>query len=530
MGGRSRRRSSFGGRVQAAVCVLLSLAAARAAPVDLSRVEDNFFYRRGVPYNVHQWRGVGALRVPNLCGNGGQNATAHPGGGGGGARAFHYDECAAQWQLHEAHPSAEADPTYACAGTADDPALRAVHALGPNMLDFLAARHSLRQRISAQADDVMARLSKQAALPIKVGPVELPSSRGTCWIQSVASLLHAAEQLEYLVSRDKLPGGFLALSRAFRDTVEGMQPALQASTVVDKVHGEKGAQVFVPHDHLMRAQHFLFNTLLYLPPPSASLPPPALLRDHAPGRPPALNPTVDWRRVEESFLAGEVVVIDGILSEWALEAAYRFCLEATVYFEHKPGYMGAYMKDGFRSRLFAQITAEMRTRMPRVVGDSELTDFWSYKYHNNEALQRQVTGTGRDARQSGISQHADAARVNLNMWLTPDEANLDPGSGGMTIWDYAVVTRQEFHEFQQIQAIGLIGRRLRQAGSVPTHVPHRRNRMVLFDSSLVHETQLLSFRGGYANRRINLTWLFGDPVWQDGAQRSQRSQQSQQSR
>ena len=535
-------RCRFGGRVLVALstllitCVTRTTAAAVTAEhtdVDLSRIEDNFFYRRGVPYNVHQWRGVDALRVPNLCGNGGQNATADPadgngssisnvngGGVGGGTLAFHYAECAAQWNLHEAHPSAAAAPTYSCAGTADNPALHAVHTLGPNMLDFLASRSSLRHRIRAQADGVWSRLVEQAALPSEIGPVELHSSRGTFWIQSVASLLHSAEQLEYLVSRGKLPREFLSLSRAFRDTIEDMVPVLRTSTVVDRLHGEKESRVFVPHSHLMRAQHFLFNTLLYLPPPSASLPPPALLVDHVQvagkgrgGRPSALNPKVDWHLVEESFLAGEIVVIDAVLSEWALEAAYRFCLEATVYFEHKPGYMGAYMMDGFRSGLFAQITAEMRTHMPRIVGNSELIDFWSYKYHNIEELQRQVTGSERDARQSGISQHADAARINLNMWLTPDSANLDPESGGMTIWDYAVLTKKEFEEFQQIQAIDLIGERLKQAGSVPSHVPYKRNRMVLFDSSLVHETQLLSFRSGYANRRINLTWLFGDPVW-----------------
>ena len=37
--------------------------------------------------------------------------------------------------------------------------------------------------------------------------------------------------------------------------------------------------------------------------------------------------------------------------------------------------------------------------------------------------------------------------------------------------------------------------------------------MVLFNSNLVHATQPLRFHGGYKNRRINLTWLFGHPDW-----------------
>ena len=30
---------------------------------------------------------------------------------------------------------------------------------------------------------------------------------------------------------------------------------------------------------------------------------------------------------------------------------------------------------------------------------------------------------------TGIVAHADQAKVNVNFWLTPDEANLDPTNG-----------------------------------------------------------------------------------------------------
>ena len=40
-------------------------------------------------------------------------------------------------------------------------------------------------------------------------------------------------------------------------------------------------------------------------------------------------------------------------------------------------------------------------------------------------------------------------------------------------------------------------------------VPHRCNRMVMFNSNLVHKTDDFSFRRGFTNRRINVTMLFG---------------------
>ena len=34
----------------------------------------------------------------------------------------------------------------------------------------------------------------------------------------------------------------------------------------------------------------------------------------------------------------------------------------------------------------------------------------------------------------GITVHADVASVNLNFWVTPDDANLDPSSGGLVVY------------------------------------------------------------------------------------------------
>ena len=46
--------------------------------------------------------------------------------------------------------------------------------------------------------------------------------------------------------------------------------------------------------------------------------------------------------------------------------------------------------------------------------------------------------------------------------------------------------------------------------SEQVRVPHRCNRMVMFNSNLVHKTDAFRFRPGLTNRRINVTMLFGD--------------------
>jgi hypothetical protein len=36
---------------------------------------------------------------------------------------------------------------------------------------------------------------------------------------------------------------------------------------------------------------------------------------------------------------------------------------------------------------------------------------------------------------TGDGLHGDSGLRNLNLWLIPDGANLDPDTGGLTFWD-----------------------------------------------------------------------------------------------
>ena len=150
--------------------------------------------------------------------------------------------------------------------------------------------------------------------------------------------------------------------------------------------------------------------------------------------------------------------------------------------------------------------------MPSVVGSNVLRNFWSYKYNN-------------DMDQKGVPPHADLAKVNLNVWITPDDANLDPLTGGMIVYTKQVAdTREKFLTSQRTYEDGRSdsssdacssggggGRTCTDRSG--TKVPYKRNRMVIFDSSIVHQTSPIQFKKGYKNKRINLTWLFGHPVW-----------------
>ena len=51
-----------------------------------------------------------------------------------------------------------------------------------------------------------------------------------------------------------------------------------------------------------------------------------------------------------------------------------------------------------------------------------------------------------------------------------------------------------------------------ETGAVAHRVPYRQNRAVIFNSDLIHRTDEIRFRPGYENRRINVTFLYGERI------------------
>lgn len=214
-----------------------------------------------------------------------------------------------------------------------------------------------------------------------------------------------------------------------------------------------------------------------------------------PRLPVVINPDLDLPAIEEAYFSvkPEVVVIDDLLAPEALAKLRKFCLEATVFKKSfVPGYLNSLLYDGFATPLILQLTEELRTRLPRIFMPHRLHLAWGIKY---------------DSTLKGIPLHADFAAVNVNFWITPDEANLDPASGGLILWDKESPPNWPFHEYN------VAGPRVRQffkeAGAKAIRIPYRANRAVVFNSALFHETDAIRFRDSYEDRRINITLLYG---------------------
>lgn len=283
---------------------------------------------------------------------------------------------------------------------------------------------------------------------------------------------HDHEQILYLFDRDRLDDDLRpylqALERLRQEIDHRPDPGNRISITPQEVTAVAAS----------------FNRFLYRPPS------PHLKNG-------ALHPALDVESVESRYLAKqpEVTFIDGLLNLEALEALRRFCWESTIWKkDYENGYIGTFLGDGFASPLLFQIAEELRLTFPRIFKQHRLTQAWAFKH---------------DSARRGLNIHADAAAVNVNFWITPDEANLNQETGGLVVYDKEAPRDWNFQEYNSDKNKPKILAWLKEVGAETVKIPYRANRAIVFNSDLFHESDTIAFKDNYLSRRINITLLYG---------------------
>jgi cytochrome c-type biogenesis protein CcmH/NrfG len=277
-------------------------------------------------------------------------------------------------------------------------------------------------------------------------------------------LEHDAEQFLYLSQRTRDRLRFELLARSYRAIAE---------QVSDEVTTLSDAQIDVLGDD--------YNTPIHL-----RAAPEVADR--------AVNERADRAALTAQFQEQGVISVDDLLTPQALDSLRRFLLESTIWhdFSHIEGFVASYLEDGLACPLVLQIVDELRRAFPGILGEHPLSQAWAFK-----GLQAQAA----------VDVHADDAAVSVNFWVTPTEANLNPGHGGL------VVCRAPPPDDWEIKGYDADRERivtfLEQKAGDSHVVPYRQNRAVLFRSRLFHHSDRPEFASEYENHRINLTLLYG---------------------
>ncbi|WLE59066.1 tetratricopeptide repeat protein [Burkholderia plantarii] len=348
--------------------------------------------------------------------------------------------------------------------------LAALYPCDPEVLDNLVSA-ALRVNDLTDAGHwatrhaAVTRASPYHPMPAAAPDLPMPEPR-----LSRGKLRHDLEQLRYLRDEGQLDESFDAVIACYAQTLErfnegdaALRQALYDAPEMKSTYGR------IVHCH-----------------PAARVP----------GG--ALSETAMHSQAEQAYLASRlgIVVIDDFLSPQALSALRRFCLESTVWHANRYAYdrLGAFFRDGFNCPLLLQIAEEIRQAFPNLIGEHHpLLQLWGFKYRHD---------------QPATHPHADFAAVNVNFWITPDEANQDEQSGGLVIYDVEAPVDWDFDAYnRQGDRISAF---LQEAGAQRIVIPYRCNRAIIFNSDLFHATAPLRFRAGYADRRINVTMLYGE--------------------
>ena len=289
---------------------------------------------------------------------------------------------------------------------------------------------------------------------------------------SVAKLEHDCDQILYLQRQGVLGDEFSPIIGHYRRIISRLLAS--AGT---------GAREQLRGDDLRRIGH-VYNRIVHV-------------RD-TPRVSRALSQRWDPDAAEDEYLASSpgIVVVDDFLSAEALESLRKFCLESTVWSTNRyaHGRLGSFFRDGFNCPLLIQIAEELRAALPRVIAQRHrASQMWGFKYANHSP---------------GRSTHADFAAVNVNFWLTPDEANLNLNTGGLVIYDVQAPLSWDFAQYNR--RTDLIHELLDARKARAITIPYRQNRVVIFDSNLFHSTAKVHFRPDYESRRVNVTFLYGD--------------------
>ena len=213
----------------------------------------------------------------------------------------------------------------------------------------------------------------------------------------------------------------------------------------------------------------------------------------------ALAPSWDRDQCQRRYLESrpKLVVIDDFLTDEALQSLSRFCQDSTIWAGNRyaHGRLSSLFFTGFNAPLVLQIAEEIRAALPLLIGARHpLRQTWAFK--NTEVLP------------GNCSIHADFAAVNVNFWITPDDANLHPDSGGMVVYDLEAPLSWSFGQYNERP--DLIGELIARHRPRAIRIPYRQNRAIIFNSDLFHGTEAVCFRPDYLSHRINVTMLYGD--------------------
>jgi hypothetical protein len=291
---------------------------------------------------------------------------------------------------------------------------------------------------------------------------------------STFKLQETIDQFNYLLAKGRIDPSFQRIAEGYRTVLKEIQLS------------EETESVFKLTQEQLKNIGSSYNRAIYCP--------------KAPRiKAGTINKSLDFKQIENNYLSSSmsVTTLDNFLKPEALRRLRELCLESTIFFDFSGNnFVGSMIAGGFNCDLLSQIAEELKHSFPKIIGDHLLTNIWAYRYNNQS---------------KGVAAHADEGAVTFNLWITPDDANLYPDSGGLIVYTKDQPYDWDWEFYNKMKGSTLVEENITNflADADKLTIPHRENRASLFHSNLFHKSEKIHFREGYENRRVNITFLFG---------------------
>jgi hypothetical protein len=112
----------------------------------------------------------------------------------------------------------------------------------------------------------------------------------------------------------------------------------------------------------------------------------------------------------------------------------------------------------------------------------------------------------------GVKLHCDPSLINLNVWVSTDKAIKNKSKNGLNIYKIKPPqhwTRADWSgDRNRINSLEYI----KSKKIKPIKVPYKSNRAIFFDGAYFHNSNGVSMKKGFENKRISYTMLFGSQL------------------
>ena len=193
--------------------------------------------------------------------------------------------------------------------------------------------------------------------------------------------------------------------------------------------------------------------------------------------------------VEKIIKDDRYFIEDNLFLPEVIDELREFALTTDVKDDSYNGYHSInFTRDSFPLDLLKDIVTSLKSKY-KFLG--EFSRGWAFVHDNNA---------------NGVTPHADPAKYNINLWVSPNESVQDPEKNGLILYDIQPPPSWTCEEYNNDTI--MIRKYLEYTKSKKTVIPYACNRLLIFNSKYFHETNRVSMIEGSDNRRVNYTFMF----------------------